>query len=107
MKNKLTLQSLQDYVDGRVAELGGRLDALEAPKVALATEDTVDEFSDIAYRAEAVREATVKVRAIMDFEDERFLDSTLKVAAFLLGETPGAQTIIYNDHYHVATGEAA
>lgn len=95
-REKLTLQSLRDYVDGKVNELGERVDGL-------AVTPAVDEtFSDIYYRAEAVREATVKVRAIMEFEDERILDSVLKVAAFLLGETPGEKTIIYNDHYHVA-----
>lgn len=64
-------------------------------------DESTPDYEDIAYRAEAVREATSRFLLINNGEiDGTSLDDVLKIAAFLLGES-GGQPVEYHDHYHI------
>ena len=111
---KPTLTDLQAYVDGLTSSLDGRLQEVEGTLRAAMTPGPgvePDNFEDIRYRAEAVKEATLRTKVIFDkakiieagaiYEvSPAFVDEVLKIAGFLLSENSTAPVTIYNDHYH-------
>ena len=86
-------QIITTYMD----ETNTRLDAIDERLAGLDEE----EFDDLAYRAEAVKLATLRVAVIIDRETPGFVDDVLKVASFLLNEAaPTANVVNYVDQYH-------
>ncbi len=107
---KLSLKDLQAYVDGAVTALGERVDACCADVNFQQATIEPDDFSDIRFRSEAVKEATLRVKVIFPEGAEvngDYVDEVLKVASFLVGE-PYANTNVtnYNDNYYYGSPAA-
>lgn len=107
---KLSLKDLQAYVDGAVTALGERVDTCCADVNLQQATIEPDDFSDIRFRSEAVKEATLRVKVIFPEGAEvngDYVDEVLKVASFLVGE-PYANTNVtnYNDNYYYGSPAA-
>lgn len=90
-----------DHLHDRVAAVYADLNLVEQ-RLSAAPEQ--DDLSDLRLRSEAVREATVRVKAIYPADvqiNSDLVDEVIKVAAFLLGEPNGnAPVNNYIDQYH-------